>query len=171
MKIYDAIIYEYNDKYFIIQRSRQDKSQAESPSENVALAAVLLTNVDITTLGKEALTAIDNYDVVDPAYDPWELKELRKQFCGWVGARSYTGLIKNCRIALLYKNFDEEKIKVIPFDNHNIKAWESMMNDDIIVLPIDATIDDIGAAIDKAFSISTYHPERKKINNSRKRSQ
>ncbi|MBI0520962.1 DUF1436 domain-containing protein, partial [Pectobacterium parmentieri] len=27
------------------------------------------------------------------------------------------------------------------------------------------------AAIDKAFSISTYHPERKKINNSRKRSQ
>ncbi|MBI0520939.1 DUF1436 family protein, partial [Pectobacterium parmentieri] len=148
MKIYDAIIYEYNDKYFIIQRSRQDKSQAESPSENVALAAVLLTNVDITTLGKEALTAIDNYDVVDPAYDPWELKELRKQFCGWVGARSYTGLIKNCRIALLYKNFDEEKIKVIPFDNHNIKAWESMMNDDIIVLPIDATIDDIGAAID-----------------------
>ncbi|MBI0432154.1 DUF1436 domain-containing protein, partial [Pectobacterium parmentieri] len=49
-----------------------------------------------------------------------------------------------------------------PFDNHNIKAWESMMNDDIIVLPIDTTIDDIGAAIDEAFSISTYHPELKK---------
>ncbi|WP_323637353.1 contact-dependent growth inhibition system immunity protein [Pectobacterium polaris] len=162
MKIYDAIIYEYNDKYFIVQRSRQDKRRTDSASENVALAAALPTNIDITTLGKESLTAIDNYDVIDPAYKPWELKELRKQLCGWVGARSYTGLLKNCRIVLIEKNFDENRIKVIPFDNHNIKAWESMMNDDIIVLPIDATIDDIGAAIDKAFSISTYHPERKK---------
>ncbi|QQA75783.1 contact-dependent growth inhibition system immunity protein [Pectobacterium parmentieri] len=161
MQKYSSIVYEFGDKYFIVPRSRQSKNMAESPSENVALTAVLPTNVDITTLGKEALTAIDNYGVVDPAYDPWELKELRKQLCGWVGARSYTGLIKNCRIVLLYKDFDEEKIKVIPFDNHNIKAWESMMNDEIIVLPIDATIDDIGAAIDKAFSISTYHPERK----------
>ncbi|WP_409310355.1 contact-dependent growth inhibition system immunity protein [Pectobacterium sp. B1J-3] len=162
MKIYDAIIYEYNDKYFIIQRSRQDKRRTDSPSENVALAAALPTNVDIITLGKEALTAIDNYDVIDPAYKPWELKELRKQLCGWVGARSYTGLLKNCRIVLLYKDFDEGKIKVIPFDNHNIKAWESMMSDDIIILPIDAAIDNVGIAIDKALSISTYHPERKK---------
>ncbi|AOR63395.1 contact-dependent growth inhibition system immunity protein [Pectobacterium wasabiae] len=161
MQKHSSIIYEFGDKYFIVQRSKQDKRQAESPSENVALAAALPINTDITTLGNEALTAIDNYGVVDPAYKPWELKELRKQLCGWVGARSYTGLIKNCRIVLLYKNFDEEKIKIIPFDNHNIKAWESMMNDDIIALPIDATIDDIGTAIDKAFSISTYHPERK----------
>ncbi|ACX90014.1 contact-dependent growth inhibition system immunity protein [Pectobacterium parmentieri] len=162
MKIYDAIIYEYNDKYFIIQRSRQSKNIVDSPSENVALAAALPKNVDITTLGKEALAAIDNYDVVDPAYKPWELKELRKQLCSWVGARSYTGLIKNCRIVLLYKDFDEEKIKIIPFDNHNIKAWESMMNNDIIVIPIDENINDIGSAINTSFSISTYHPERKK---------
>ncbi|MBI0432160.1 DUF1436 domain-containing protein, partial [Pectobacterium parmentieri] len=61
MQKYDAIIYEFGDKYFIVQRSRQSKNMAESPSENVALAAALPTNVDITTLGKEALTAIDNY--------------------------------------------------------------------------------------------------------------
>ncbi|MBI0432135.1 DUF1436 domain-containing protein, partial [Pectobacterium parmentieri] len=61
MQKHSSIIYEFGDKYFIVQRSKQEKRHAESASENVALAAALPTNVDITTLGKEALTAIDNY--------------------------------------------------------------------------------------------------------------
>ncbi|EMQ2088439.1 CdiI family contact-dependent growth inhibition immunity protein [Salmonella enterica subsp. enterica] len=161
MQKHSSIIYEYNEKYFIIQRSKQDKRQDESPSENVALAAVLPRDVDVKILGKETLIAIDRYDIIEPAYQPWELKELRKQFCGWIGARSYAGLIKNCRIVLIEKDFDKNKIKVIPFDNHNIKQWESMLDDKIISLSMDANVEEIGLAIDKAFSISTYHPDRK----------
>lgn len=161
MQKHSSIIYEYNEKYFIIQRSKQDNQQDESPSENVALAAVLPLNIDIKTLGKEALIAINKYNLIEPTYQPWELKELRKQFCGWVGARSYTGFIKNCRIVLVERDFDKSKINIIPFDNHNIKQWESMLDDNIISLSIEPNIEEIGSAIDKGFSISTYHPDRK----------
>jgi hypothetical protein len=162
MQKHSSIIYEVSDKYFIIQRSKQDKQQAESPSENVALASILPKGIDVMTLGQEALAAINSYGTVDPTYEPWELKELRKQLCGWVGVRSYPGLMKNCRIVLLEKDFDKNNINVIPFDNNNIKPWESMIDNEIISLPIDADKESVGKAIDTAFSISTYHPERKK---------
>lgn len=161
MKIYDSIIYEYNETYFIIQRSRQSRNVEDSVSENVALAASLPNSTDYSKLGEAALVALDQYDVVEPAYKPWELKELRKQLCGWVGAKSYPGLLKNSRIVLMVKDFAAETIKIIPFDNNNIKPWESMIDTKIISLPIYANHDSVGQAIDAAFSISTYHPERK----------
>lgn len=162
MQKHSSVIYEISDKYFIIQRSKQDKLQEESPGENVALASVLPKKIDTMTLGQEALAAINSYGKVDPAYDPWELKELRKQLCGWIGVRSYPELMKSCRIVLLEKDFDKNIINVIPFDNNNVKPWENMIDHEIISLPIDADKDNVGIAIDMAFSKSTYHPERKK---------
>ncbi|EHM44024.1 contact-dependent growth inhibition system immunity protein [Hafnia alvei] len=158
----DAIIYEYGDKYHIIQRSQQNKNAPYSASENVALTASLPLDVDNISLGKNALLALNSYGIVDPSHSPWELKELRKQLCGWVVAKSYQSLLKNCRIVILLKDFKHNKIEIIPFDNCNYNKWESMMSDRIIYLPIDSGTEEVGDAINKAFLEATYHPERKK---------
>ncbi|MDN8602297.1 contact-dependent growth inhibition system immunity protein [Citrobacter sp. S2-9] len=161
MQKHDVIIYEYNNRYSIIQRSKQDKRQDECPSENVALAGSLPKDVAPSLLGETVLKAIDSYGTIDPSYFAWELKELRKQLCSWVGAKSYTGFLKNRRLVLAQKNFDKKRIEIIPFDNFNINKWETMLLDDMICLPLDSDYEKIGMAVDKAFSIATFHPERK----------
>ncbi|WP_330986287.1 MULTISPECIES: DUF1436 domain-containing protein [Enterobacterales] len=161
MQKHDVIIYEYDNRYSIIQRSKQDKRQDECPSENVVLAGSLPKDVPHSLLGETVLKAIDNYGVIDPSYFPWELKELRKQLCSWVGAKSYAGLLKNSRLVIAQKNFDENRIEIIPFDNFNINKWETMLLDRMICIPFDSEHDKIGISVDKAFSIATFHPERK----------
>lgn len=162
MQKYDVIIYEYDKQYFIIQRSKQDKRQDECPSENVALAAKLPENVNLAKLGEKVLDAINDYGRIDPTYPPWELKKLRKQLCSWLDAKSYSSVLKNSRMVIAQKNFDNNKIEIIPFDNFNINAWETLLVDDIIYLPIDSDAKSIGTAVNIGFSIATFHPERKK---------
>ncbi|HCL5254130.1 TPA: CdiI family contact-dependent growth inhibition immunity protein [Salmonella enterica] len=161
MQKHDAIIYEIAGNYFIIQRSKQDKRQDECPSENVALAGSLSKDIDYSLLGACVLKAIDNYGAIDPSYFPWELKELRRQLCCWVGVTSYPALLKNSKIVIAQKNFDEHRIEIIPFDNFNINKWETMLMEDMICLPVDSNYESVGIAVNKAFSIATNHPDRK----------
>jgi hypothetical protein len=161
MQKHDMIIYELKGNYYFIERARQDRNGETSPSENTALTSKLPVNADENEIGGAVLQALDNYDKVSPSYSPWELKELRKQLCGWVEVKSYPALVKNSRLVLVYKDFEKDKIFVIPFDNHNINPWETMLEKKAIVLASSAPADDIGEAVTNAFSIATYHPERK----------
>ncbi|EDS4738636.1 DUF1436 domain-containing protein [Salmonella enterica] len=161
MQKHDTIIYEYDNIYFIIQRSKQDKRQEECPSENVALANTVFKSESLSILGKAVFESIENYGVVEPSYYPWEQKALRKQLCGWIGAKSYAGLLKNSRLVLVQKNFDEKRMEIIPYDNFNINKWETMLLDEMICLPVHSDFESIGLAIDKAFTIATYHPDKK----------
>ncbi|MTD28601.1 DUF1436 domain-containing protein [Erwinia sorbitola] len=161
MQKHDAIIYEYGDKYFIIQRSKQDERQSECPSENVALTDSLPVGISYPLLGEGVLRAIDNYGAIKPSYSPWELKELRKQLCGWIGAKSYSGLLRASRLVIAQKNFARDRIEIIPFDNFNINKWETMLVGDMICLPADSDFESVGMAIYKAFSIATNHPDKK----------
>jgi len=161
MKRQDMLIYEYRGDYYFIERSRQARDSEICASENTALTSKLPVSTDVGEIGNAVLKSLENYDKVPPAYSPWELKELRKQLCGWVGARSYTALVKNSRQVLVDKNYEKSKILVIPFDNHNIDSWETMLVRRAGRLDVTASAADVGKAVVKAFSIATYHPDRR----------
>ncbi|MBP7901618.1 MAG: CdiI family contact-dependent growth inhibition immunity protein [Spirochaetes bacterium] len=161
MQKHDMIIYEFKDNYYFIQRSRQVRDREVSPSENTALTQKLTVSADVCEIGNAVLIALNNYDKIPPVYSPWELDELRKQLCVWVGARSYRTLVKNSRLVLVDKDFGKKKIYVFPFDNHNIDPWETMLVKRAGRLDFSASAADVGKAVVKAFSVATYHPERK----------
>lgn len=157
------MIYEYDGFYFIIQRSKQDKDAESSPSENVALAAKLRVNeVSDELLGEKSLQALHEFGKVEPVYKPWKLKELRKQLTSWTGARAFTSLHKNSRTVVVQQDFEKNHIEILPYDNCNIKSYESIMSEHVIILSMSVSNSDMGSAIKKAFSVTTYHPEYKK---------
>ena len=161
MESHDAIIYELNGELSYIQRARQDQTRDDTVSENTALTAKLPLNADLAELGAAVLLALNNYDKVVSPYWPWDLKELRKQICDWVGVRAWATLLKSTRIVLLEKNFKKNKIVLTPFDNCNLFSYEEMLTKKAISLPFDVAPELLGKAVVDAFQIATYHPLRK----------
>lgn len=161
MQIFDAIIYEYGQRFSVIQRSPQDENINDAPSENVALAGELALNTSPSEIGRIALQAMENHGVVRPKYAPWEIKEIRKQLCNWVGAKSYPDLLKNSRIVLVQKNTGAKRIQTIPFDNFNLNKWETLLESETAELPFSASAEELGRLIIDAFSKATFHPDRK----------
>ena len=163
----DALIYEFGSNYFVIQRSQQGKSPRPEwgpkrrPSDNSALTAKVPIGSSEEQVGGAVLEALDNYDRHPPSFDSWELKELRKQLCDWVGVRGYPTLVKNSRLVMVLRDPEQDSITVIPFDNHNLNPWESQLTDQQIVLSGTAPADEVGRAVETAFAHATYHPERK----------
>lgn len=160
MQKHEMIIYEYKDNYYFIERGKQNSNAEISASENTALSSILPVGANAEEVGSAVLKALGNYDKTLPDYSPWQLKELRKQLCNWVGARGYPTLVKNSRLVLVVKDFEKDEIVVIPFDNNNINPWETMLEDKAQRLPVNSSENDIGKAIEKAFTIATYHPDR-----------
>lgn len=160
MELRDALIYEYGNHFWIIQRSPQSEI-GSGPSENVALAARLPLLATAMELGSATLQALENFGTIRPLFAPWEIKELRKLLCGWIGARSMKDLLKNGRLVLVDQTFKDGELRVLPFDNHRINPWETLLEDKVIALPLYPQIEALGAAILTAFDLSTYHPERK----------
>lgn len=161
MKIYDTIIYEYGQHFSIIQRSPQDEKITNAPSEDVALAGEIPLNTSPAEMGRAVLLAIENYGVVRPKYTPWELKEIRKQLCNWVGAKSHPDLQKNSRIVLVQKNMNKQSIQIIPFDNFNLNKWETILENEATELPLGASIEELGRSVIDTFARATFHPDRK----------
>ncbi len=113
------------------------------------------------TVGKALVESLNNFGKIAPKFSPWQLKELRSQLCKWTEAKTHPFLMKNSRLVAAVKDFQHESISIIPFDNFNINAWETILEDRAISLPIDSTPVEIGKAIKMAFNISTYHPQKK----------
>lgn len=163
----DTLIYEYRSTLFIIQRSQQGKAKrpgdgsGQRLSESSGLTASLPVGAVHEQIGAGVLKALDSFDRHPPSYDPWELKELRKQLCDWIGARGYPTLVKNSRLVLVLRDSEQGTLVVIPFDNHNLNPWETQLTDRQLVLPATASAREVGQAVETAFTYATYHPDRK----------
>ena len=160
MDLRDALIYEYGNHFWIIQRSPQSE-MGGGPSENVALAGRLSLVATTLELGSVTKQALESFGRIRPLFAPWEIQKLRKLLCGWIGARSMNDLLKNGRLVLVDQSFEEDALRIVPFDNHRINLWETLLEDKAIVLPLHPQTEALGAAILAAFDLSTYHPERK----------
>jgi hypothetical protein len=168
--IHDILIYEYNNNYFVIQRSQQgttpnDKNH-QYPSENVELFIKFDISCSDEEIGKSIMEALDKFDTVRPKYEPWELKELNTQLCSWVGARGINVLNKNSRLVQVIK--DGSELSIVPFDNYNKNPWYGPMTkkagfgkDILFTATSDSSYETIGRLVLDAFNISTYNPERK----------
>lgn len=166
----DILIYEYQTWYFIIQRSQQGKEpnpkwgKEQRASENSSLFCKLPLTCTIEDMGKSSIEALDCFDKILPMYDSWELKELNKQLCGWIGVKSINTLNRSCRLVQVVRT--ECNISVLPFDNYNENPWCCPMTSEfgfknrIIELPKDSSFGDIGKAIFEAFKHATYHPNK-----------
>lgn len=168
----DILIYEYQNNFFIIQRSQQGKhpnplwGTEQRASENVKLFAELSVRSTFEDVGKAVVEALDRFDTILPAYDCWELDKLNRQLCEWIGVKSINSLYKNSRLVQVIR--DDKNITVLPFDNHNKNPWYSPMTSDMgfknmknSQLPLEASFEIIGNAISVAFNLATYHPKRK----------
>lgn len=168
----DILIYEYQDVFFIIQRSQQGKSpnplwsKEQRASENVKLFMKLSVGSTSEEVGKAVIEALEEFDKTLPAYDSWELEQLNRQLCKWIGANSINALYKNSRLVQVIKN--EKDITIVPFDNHNKNSWYAPMTTDMgfkdlenCHLSLEASFKMIGNAIYEAFKLATYHPQRK----------
>ena len=93
-KYADVLIYEFESKFFVLERCQQgvDINPTHGPrqnaSENAAVSQVVALNYSDAQLGKAVLNALDNFDSHAPTYESWQNKELGKQLCSWLGARS-----------------------------------------------------------------------------------
>ena len=163
----ESLIYEFKNRYFVIERCQQGvklnpaHGTEQGPSENCALSASLALNCSPDDLGLAVLKAIDVFDTHPPAFDPWENKELGKLLCSLMGARGIPTLEKNCRLVQVVKYHDTDIYTVYPYDNCNLNPWHGPFEGRDIVLPGSSGPTEIGEAVLRAFSISTYHPERK----------
>lgn len=54
-----------------------------------------------------------------------------------------------------------QNIQIIPFDNFNLNKWETLLENEATVLPLDASIEELGRSIIDAFARATFHPDRK----------
>ena len=169
------LIYEFEGSYFLIQRGQQGKNPMpqtpyQQPSGNVKLFAKLPLSCSCEELGQTAVGALDNFDTITPKYDPWEFKELNKQLCEWLETRYFATITKNSRLVQLRR--EKNTIKIIPFDNHNKNPWYGPMTkemdfkkDMFFTISNESSYETIGKLIIDAFTISTYHPERKNSKN------
>jgi len=163
----ETLIYEFRNKYFVIEHCQQGvelnpvHGTRQFPGEYCALSASLPLDCSTDEMGQEVIKAIDDFDTRPPLFESWDRRALGKALCGWLGARGIPTLEKNCRIVQVVQYFEENIFKIYPYDNNNLNPWHGRYEGREIVLPGSATPEQIGEAVIKAFSLSTYHPERK----------
>lgn len=167
MQTANALVYEYNDHYFVIQRSTQGKVYDERMrgDDNVALYEKLPTDCSFGSLGTAVLGALKKYDTVRPIADPWELSKLNEQFCSWVGARGRKPFDRDSRCVQVIA--DREELEIIPFDNCNKNPWYGPMTPEMgfksktATINADSSFETVGEQIKRAFEAATYHADRK----------
>ena len=153
-------IYEYKDKYWIIEESCQKWPDKEGPTEKVALAGSLNLDCSSKDMGELSLSALQSFNSKKPSFSPWELKELRKQICSWVGARAWPSFYKNSRYVWVVRDSSENYVKVIPVDNCVVNPYESPVANFTTKIEGDVTSEILGKHILDAFGHATSHPER-----------
>jgi hypothetical protein len=170
----EVIIYEFGRHYYFIERCQQGTTAPaganQRASENCALSSMLkIAESSFENIGKAALNALNSFDTHAPSYDPWENKELGKQFCGWFQSRSVSAVEKNSRMVQIFyyikpnenKKTAADSYEVVPYDNCNTNPWPTALHEQSITLSSSATEHELGQAIRKAFEVSTFHPSKK----------
>lgn len=156
-----ATISEYGNQYWIVEESSQQWPDKDGPTEKVALTGSLPLECSASEMGKLGLVSLDNFNSKRPTFKPWELKELRRQICSWVGAKSWPSLYKNSRYVWVARDSSEDRLRIIPVDNCVVEPNESPLMDHVIELKCSVGPEELGAQIIKAFKYATPHPERK----------
>ena len=154
-------IYEYSDKYWIIEQSCQLWPAHEGPTERVALAGSLPQNCTSLEMGELTFQALDRFNSKQPKFRPWQLKELRKDLCSWVGARGWPSFYKNARYVWIARYRPSNVIRIWPVDNCNVHPIESALEKFTIETTADIDAQKFGGLIRSAFLHATSHPERK----------
>lgn len=163
----DSLIYEYKDHFFVIQRSTQGKTADEQvkAGENAALYEKLPLDCSFEALGAAALGALARYNTIRPIADPWELSELNRQFCGWVGARGINPFNRDSRCVQIIA--EHEQLEIVPFDNCRKNPWYGPMiremgfRDKTIMINAGSRSETVGENIKRAFEKATYNKDRK----------
>ena len=154
-------IYEFNNRYWVIQKSYQRWPDKEGPTERVALAGDLPINCSAGQIGELCISALNNFNQMKPQFSPWQLKELRQLFCSWVGAKGWSSFYKNSRYVWVKHDGKMHSIDIIPVDNCSTSPVESAIIGKVRSVSSDVEITKIGQAIFEAFKYATSHPERK----------
>ena len=155
-------IYEYGNKYWVIEQSAQLWPKDEGPTERVALAGSLPQGYTSLEMGELAFHALDNFNSKKPKFRPWQLKELRKDLCSWVGAKSWPSFYKNARYIWIIRDRSLNSLRVLPVDNCNNQPIESPLERFTVETTADISAQEFGDLIRSAFLHATSHPERKK---------
>jgi hypothetical protein len=161
----DVLVYEYKNNYFVIQRSTQGQEYDKrvKAGENAGLFSKLSLDCPSESLGNDVFMALENYNKIRPSFDPWELKELNKQSCIWVGARGRKTFDRDSRCVQIIKT---NKLKIIPFDNCNKNEWYGPMTKEmgfknkVTTIEVHSSFEIIGNKVKAAFKESTYNPKR-----------
>lgn len=160
----NASIFEYNHSFFIIQNGQQGvgprKNTEQRASEYIKLYKKLPAKGNLSELGSVVLEALAAFDTEGPEFESWENTKLAKKIKQWLGARGQKDITVNSREIQIIRWLDKGNLlEIIPFDNFNRNPWCGPMEDKIISLPSDATAQEVGEAIHKAFIIATHHPD------------
>ena len=154
-----ATIYQFNKKYWIVEKSRQAWPENEGPTEYIGVSYSADEDVPDDKLGKALIDALDNFNKTKPKYPVWEVDKTRKDLALSMGARGWPSFFKNTKILWISRTIDG--IKMIPVDNCNIEGYESAIEELVVIIPNTSSNQEIGAAIKKTMALSTYHPKRK----------
>ena len=155
-------IYEYGNKYWIIEESSQLWPDDKGPTERVALAGSLPQNCTSLEMGQLTFRALDNFNSQKPKFSSWQLKESRKDLCSWVGAKSWPSFYKNARYIWISRDRSLNIIRIIPVDNCNNYPHESPLEKFIVETTPEIEAQTFGDLIRNTFLHATSHPERKK---------
>ncbi len=165
-KFLETQIYEYKGDYYIIEECQQGQEllpqhgSEQGASDFCAISKKLSKTASNTEIGEQVLVALDNFDRQPHPFDQFDIQARNKIVSGWFGARGMGSLEKNCRVVQVVKNIKSNMINVIPFDNHNHNSWNGPMEEKSIELK-SITSSSLGDAVQAAFRVATYHPERK----------
>ncbi|WP_369944448.1 hypothetical protein [Xanthomonas medicagonis] len=163
----EAQIYEYKGSYFVLEMCQQGQVllPAHGPeqlaSEFCALSMKLDCGVGSDALGSATKKALEDFDTQSHPFDQYDIPSRNKVVWGWFGARGMGVLEKNCRVVQVLHFLESGEIRVIPFDNHQCNHWNGPMDGHAITLSQGAGASEIGGAVEAAFLLATYHPERK----------
>ena len=162
----DAAIYEYKKQYFILQRCQQGQElnpahgSAQLAGDFCAVSAKIPVDSSALEIGRATLKALDDFDVIGHPFDQFDIPARNKVISSWFGARGMVSLEKNCRVVQIIQDIATGVVSVKPFDNYNRNPFNGPMEDKVIKLK-NVTPTSLGEAIQAAFLVATYHPERK----------
>ena len=133
-----------------------------APTERVALTGSLPQGYTSLEMGELTFRALSNFNSKKPRFRPWQLKELRKDLCSWVGARGWPSFYKNARYIWIARYQPSNMIRIFSVDNCNTHPYESALREFTIEATAGIDAQKFGDLIRSASLHATSHPERKK---------
>lgn len=159
----EARIYEYEDKYFVLELSQQGVARLDTPhqrpSEIRALGKVLPCRCMPEELGAAAVAALERFDIEPAPFEPWDMVAHRKTLKSLIGYKSLPSFERNNRLVLLELE-PSGALVAYPSDNHRTNPWQGLIAEQTQTLKSWNCGAEVGALVLRAFELSTWHPER-----------